>query len=537
MVSFPNFFCDVDTMSGAQLSWAFVSYGYVLFTSSGMISDGSELLLLIPSLAGLVGSIVLPILGAVPDGLMVFFGGAAPTPEEAQTGLAVSIGALAGSTIMLLTIPWFLAILGGRVDIKNGEADYSGKPKLSGTGPSGIKVKPEIKDNGKMMFYTSLTFLIIQIPALYAKGSLAAESAYEHVYALAGLVLCLFWFTTYLVICYRAAQAGDGEDSSPPPAAARTAADTAARIEEMGFGAYLDDVRKKYGASSGGSKEELLSKVCIDSYTKDILKVFFLKYGGSDGSIDREEFSGIIRDLSLDWSTEVQSGVFKQCDSDKSGVIEFKEFIECFKILIVNPPPPQASKAKQEAAGGGDDDEEEEEDEMPDEWKGLEPAEQRKKILCKSFQLMGLGTVLTLIFSDPMVDVLGAIGDKTGIPSFYIAFVLAPLASNASELVAAYSYAQKKTSKTITISMSTLLGAAIMNNTYCLGIFFGLIYFQGLAWKFTAETIAIVLVQWIMAVIAIGKQTQSMMDGFLVVSLYPMCLVLVWAMENLMGLD
>eukprot|EP00747_Dinoflagellata_sp_TGD_P100651 gnl/TRDRNA2_/TRDRNA2_168096_c0_seq7.p1 gnl/TRDRNA2_/TRDRNA2_168096_c0~~gnl/TRDRNA2_/TRDRNA2_168096_c0_seq7.p1 ORF type:complete len:535 (-),score=132.02 gnl/TRDRNA2_/TRDRNA2_168096_c0_seq7:52-1656(-) len=534
MVSFPNFFCDVDTMSGAQLSWAFVSYGYVLFTSSGMISDGSELLLLIPSLAGLVGSIVLPILGAVPDGLMVFFGGAAPTPEEAQTGLAVSIGALAGSTIMLLTIPWFLAILGGRVDIKDGECNYKGSPKFSGTGASGIKVQPEIKDNGKMMFVTSLTFLIIQLPALYAKGDLAAQSAYEHIYALCGLVICLFWFCTYLIICYKAAQSSEAE---PPPAAARTAADTAKNIEAMGFGAYLEDVRKQCGASGGGSKEELLSKVSIDSYTKDILKVFFLKYGGSDGSIDREEFSGIIRDLSLDWSTEVVTGVFKQCDSDKSGVIEFKEFIECFKILIVNPPPPQASKAKQEAAGGGDDDEEEEEDEMPDEWKGLEPAEQRKKILCKSFQLMGLGTVLTLIFSDPMVDVLGAIGDKTGIPSFYIAFVLAPLASNASELVAAYSYALKKTSKTITISMSTLLGAAIMNNTYCLGIFFGLIYFQGLAWKFTAETIAIVLVQWIMAVIAIGKQTQSMMDGFLVVSLYPMCLVLVWAMENLMGLD
>ena len=33
-----------------------------------MISDGSELLLLVPSLAGLVGSVVLPVLGAVPDG-------------------------------------------------------------------------------------------------------------------------------------------------------------------------------------------------------------------------------------------------------------------------------------------------------------------------------------------------------------------------------------------------------------------------------------------------------------------------------------
>merc|ERR1719345_445715 len=116
-----------------------------------------------------------------------------------------------------------------------------------------------------------------------------------------------------------------------------------------------------------------------------------------------------------------------------------------------------------------------------------------------------------------MVDVLSGIGKATNIPAFYVSFILAPMASNASELVAAYSYALKKTSKTITISMSTLEGAACMNNTYCLAIFFGLIYFQGLAWKFTAETTAIVLVQFIMAYIAVAKQTQTMKDACVVV--------------------
>merc|ERR550537_711689 len=110
MVSFPNFFMDANDMGFAQLMWAFTSYGYVLFVSSNMISDGSELLLLIPSIAGMVGSIVLPILGAVPDGMMVLFSGLAP-PEKAQEQVSVGVGALAGSTIMLLTLPWVLAVL------------------------------------------------------------------------------------------------------------------------------------------------------------------------------------------------------------------------------------------------------------------------------------------------------------------------------------------------------------------------------------------------------------------------------------------
>jgi len=37
--------------------------------------------------------------------------------------LNIGVGALAGSTVLLLTIPWSLCIFGGRVDI-----DGSGKP-------------------------------------------------------------------------------------------------------------------------------------------------------------------------------------------------------------------------------------------------------------------------------------------------------------------------------------------------------------------------------------------------------------------------
>lgn len=121
--------------------------------------------------------------------------------------------------------------------------------------------------------------------------------------------------------------------------------------------------------------------------------------------------------------------------------------------------------------GGSDceSEESEEEDEIPDDLKHLTPAEQQTLIKRRSAYMMGLGTIIVVIISDPMVDVLSEIGRRTNIPAFYIAFVLAPMASNASELVAAYNYAQKKTKASISISLATLLGAAIMNNTFVLG--------------------------------------------------------------------
>lgn len=52
-----------DNYGFFQLLFLGGTYGYILMYASNLISDGSELLLLVPSLAGIVGSVVLPILG------------------------------------------------------------------------------------------------------------------------------------------------------------------------------------------------------------------------------------------------------------------------------------------------------------------------------------------------------------------------------------------------------------------------------------------------------------------------------------------
>ena len=59
-MSLSNFFIDVSTLPADgygffQLLTLGGVYGYILFNASNLISDGSELLLLVPTLAGLVG--------------------------------------------------------------------------------------------------------------------------------------------------------------------------------------------------------------------------------------------------------------------------------------------------------------------------------------------------------------------------------------------------------------------------------------------------------------------------------------------------
>ena len=142
---------------------------------------------------------------------------------------------------------------------------------------------------------------------------------------------------------------------------------------------------------------------------------------------------------------------------------------------------------------------------------------------------------IPLSLLDPMVEVMQEIAVRVKISPFYVSFALAPLAANASEVLASQYYAAKKTTKTITVSLSALLGAAAMNNTFCLSIFMGIIYFRGLAWEFTAETIAILACQ-VFIYFMLRKDSISASQGMIIIAFFPFSIALVAILESF-GLD
>lgn len=160
-------FIDPDGLDWIPLLFLLAVYAYILFTASNMISDGSELLLLIKSVAGIVGSVVLPVLGAVPDGAIVLFSGLGP---GAQQQLSVGVGALAGSTIMLLTLPWLLSVVAGRVDCDStGNPGYHSPPRLAAANrwslTTGVLATDAVKSSANIMMLTAVSFIIIQVSA------------------------------------------------------------------------------------------------------------------------------------------------------------------------------------------------------------------------------------------------------------------------------------------------------------------------------------------------------------------------------------
>eukprot|EP00922_Rhytidocystis_sp_ex-Travisia-forbesii_P021941 GHVS01032144.1.p1 GENE.GHVS01032144.1~~GHVS01032144.1.p1 ORF type:complete len:567 (+),score=73.30 GHVS01032144.1:218-1918(+) len=535
-------------------------YGCVLFRASCMISEGSELLLLVPSLANVVGSIVLPILGAVPDGAIVLFSGLGPDP---QSQLSVGVGALAGSTIMLLTVPWCLSVIGGRVSYFDEHFTYK-KPKLSPPGHfslfnTGVAGNAYVANGGRVMLLSAISYVVIQAPAFFVRGELASTQAnFERWFAFVGMLACTFGFVGYLLYQVHQAQTGEDKQSEFYSTEMRK---KAIRGKQLSLRGAMKALLELHEAEKG--EVEIIkigsNRLGLPLITQEIperarhqmralLRPFFIQLD-VDGNekLDKEELRNLLSMLNEKPSEMEMQQLFDQIDIDASGYVEFEEFVNCLIYFVVSNhdvyqaalgiPSPRAPSTHRLATLEEQQMEEEKEDEeIPEDLAGLPAAEQQRRIKLRAFKFMFIGTLLVLIFADPLVNVFSNIGQRTGIPSFYISFVLAPLASNASEILASYNYSLKKTHKSITISFSALEGAASMNNTFCLGIFLALVFFKNLMWTFAAETFAILVVQLVMALIA-QKQVHLVIDGLIVLSLYPLALIGVYCMETFLGWD
>jgi len=520
----------------------------------------------------------------VPDGMMVLFSGLG---ENAQEEVSVGVGALAGSTIMLLTLPWAVSVLAGRVNLDDQGAPRYKRPadagedweKLSPPGNlsllrTGVGFGSEIQDAARYMVFTMLGYFVIQGPAFFVDGRKAGDSASqlrraqahesstESLWALAGLVICIVGFLAYLHRMWR-------ESKSQSSAVSDKIAEV--QVDAMHRGKVsLRGALAKYKDSHWLelNDEEDLKRALLDKETMEevrgmckVLAPFYTDYDtNGDNLIDFEEFRMILNDVHENVPKETQRVIFDNADTDGSGTISFEEFVACLmsfvsegsterpeleerrrrRVSVADPLRLYASSSlsdKDESSPPGDgEDDEPEEEEMPEDLADLEPREQQRRIKLRAAWKMALGSAIVLIFSDPAVDVMAETGRRLQISPFYVSFVMAPIASNATELVAAYNYACKRTTKSMTTSLGTLLGAGVMNNTFCLGIFLGLVYFKSLAWEFSAETLSILVVEAVVALLVWGRRSMNLLSGLVVLALYPLSLYVVWALTQV-GLD
>lgn len=456
---------------------------------------------------------------------------------------------------------------------------------------TGVAAKPMIQTNGKIMMGTSMVYLIIQIPAFVelAKnpGQPHKQATVETKWVLVSMVACFATFVGYLVYCVRENNKHDEEKDGLSPIGMKTN-NVVQKVLDQGLMSIGTVLAQEMKAELLGDREGSVTSLMGNAPDRkrsvtslmgtapetsarltSFLKKKFNEYDEDrSGTLEVGELRILFGDLGVTDKAHFK-GMLEEMDTDHDGHISFDEFKKALMLVVVEPlrrimqgtaDGPDALALRAQSVNnpyedGGDDvplltgdadepgDDDDEEEEMPTDISQLPANEQMAAVVKRSLKMMAVGTIVVLLVSDPTVDLLSDLGDRLHIPAFVISFLLAPMASNASELVAAYSYAKKKTAATMQVSLSTLEGAGIMNNTFTTAIFFIGMYInkpsatsEGIEWGFTCETIGIVVVQLIVGTLA-QKKVFRLIDGFVILSLFPLSLIGIMLLKTCTHLD
>ncbi|CAN4117688.1 unnamed protein product [Withania somnifera] len=149
----------------------------------------------------------------------------------------------------------------------------------------------------------------------------------------------------------------------------------------------------------------------------------------------------------------------------------------------------------------------------------------------KAILLLVIGIVILGLLAEPLIKSVGSFSRAINVPSFFISFILVPLATNARIAISAVNEASRKKQRTNSLTLSEIYGGVFINNMLGLTVLLSLIYFRGLAWNFSAEVLSVLLVCGIMGCIASLSTSFPVWISAIAFLLYPLSLVLVYILD------
>ncbi|XP_065862003.1 sodium/calcium exchanger NCL [Euphorbia lathyris] len=500
-------------------------YGYLMFTAATYLSAGSELLLEILG-PGIVGGLFLPILGALPDAMLILVSGLSGSTETAQSQVSVGMGLLAGSTVMLLTYIWGSCIVVGKCDIRETDSIAISGQDTKGFNLTGSGVSTDIWTcySARIMAISVVPFLVVQLPQAFSSTS------GRHLAVLIALILSATMLSSYCI--YQVFQ----------PWVQRR------RIAFAKHKHVISGILKHFS-------QHALGKFVRDDGQPDVEvmeKLFHAIDASNDGYLSASELKALILGIrfeEIDFDKEDAAGkLLTDFDTSRDGKISFEEFkvgitrwIDEAKRSGAAVPHPGSQTfsfisdrfhmqtKKEHTLLGNEESLEDQSDEV------VEGVENPKWISIKAVSMLLLGTIIAAAFADPLVDAVDSFSVATSIPTFFISFIALPLATNSSEAVSAIIFASRKSLRTASLTFSEIYGAVTMNNLLCLSVFLALVYVRGLTWDFSSEVLVIFIVCIVMSAFASFRTTFPLWTSSLAYFLYPFSLALVYVLDYVFG--
>ena len=423
---------------------------------------------------------------------------------------------------MLLTIPYGIGMVLARCDIVGDEAvDNQCTRPIMDFHNTGVTVDEDTPINARIMIVTSFSYLIVQSIAFAYLNNEEAGAALEDKFSLAGFIICIIFFVLYSVYQVMNPKLQERKIEEAKMENMRRTAVLRMKLMLDRQADAMGDLGQDAPSIQVAALSEQTPLLPADT---PLNKSFTNAVEIPD--YDKRELDPIhvdIGEMGLYWKAKAEEAL------QEEGV---------------------------EVNVGGEEEEK------------SEGSESARDIAIRSSVLLFIGTALVVVFSDPMVDVIGDFGDTIGVSPFYVSFVVTPLCSNASELISSLIFASRKRRKNSSLTFvffiflsslfslfsppffflfllsfltrriprySALYGAATMNNTLCLGIFYALVYFRSLEWVFSSETLAILVVILCVGIPGSIMTTFKIYWSPIVLSLYPLSILLVYLLDTYAG--
>eukprot|EP00262_Sarcandra_glabra_P007886 TRINITY_DN20996_c0_g1_i1.p1 TRINITY_DN20996_c0_g1~~TRINITY_DN20996_c0_g1_i1.p1 ORF type:complete len:655 (+),score=51.14 TRINITY_DN20996_c0_g1_i1:241-1965(+) len=489
-------------------------YGYLMFLGATYLSNGSELLLEILG-PGIVGGLFLPILGALPDAMLILVSGLSGSAEVAQSQVLIGMGLLSGSTVMLLTLLWGSCVVVGKCDMSEDSLsiDTQDTKRFSPT-ESGITTDRATSHAAKIMVISVVPFIIVQLPIIFNIPS------GRRVSVLIGLIVSVLFLLSYCL--YQVFQ----------PWIQRR------RIAYAKHKHIISGILKHV-------QKDALGKLLTDDgepNTPLIRKLFHRIDLDSNKLLSTSELSALIigiqfEAIDLDKDDAV-SKVMEDFDTSGDTHVDEEEFVKGISKWLNEakrslPHPGHYSKKFMTDFHLKTREEHDMLIDTSDE--AVESIDNPSWTTAKAVLLLLLGTVIAAVSADPLVDAVDNFSSATSIPSFFISFIVMPLATNASEAVSAIIFASRKKQRTSSLTFSEIYGAVTMNNVLCLAVFLALVYVRHLTWDFSAEVLVILIVCIVMGLFTSFRTTFPLWTCSVAYLLYPLSLVLVYVLDYVFG--
>ncbi|KAM3338323.1 sodium/calcium exchanger NCL isoform X1 [Capsicum galapagoense] len=152
---------------------------------------------------------------------------------------------------------------------------------------------------------------------------------------------------------------------------------------------------------------------------------------------------------------------------------------------------------------------------------------------CKSVFQVVLGVAILTLCADPIMDNIIRLAQAIGVPSFFLSFVIVPLAVNARTAITAItllSSANKQSSTTSSLTFSEIYVGVIMNNIMGMSTVLTVLYGKDLRWEYSAVLVSMVICA-VIGAFAFIRTTYPLWTCIVAFLFYPIALVLLYIFQ------